>query len=273
MKEFDVFISHASEDKKEIVSPLAKKLHKFGLNVWFDEFSLKVGDSLSRSIDKGLSKSSYGVIVLSINFLSKPWPEYELKSLLAKEIGNQKIILPIWHNITRDQILEYSPYLADKFALNTSNNTLDKIALNILEIVRPDIYKNILRYYTWEKIKKESTKGEAKLSELKPLPIQHDKLPDNFIVRLKTIYIFLGELFSSSFKEFLQNFKRDINPLDEIKIWENILAVYLIFTKGKNFSKSKKKNILSILLFLSMGQFDEKYLFQFSNVTQDDVLK
>ena len=60
----DVFVSHASEDKEAFVAPLAKILSQLGLKVWYDEFSLKLGDSLSRSIDKGLSESTFGIVVL-----------------------------------------------------------------------------------------------------------------------------------------------------------------------------------------------------------------
>ena len=69
--EWDVFISHASEDKEGFVRPLAKSLRQRGLRVWYDEFTLKVGDSLRRSIDRGLARSRYGVVVISPNFLRK----------------------------------------------------------------------------------------------------------------------------------------------------------------------------------------------------------
>ncbi len=40
-KEYDVFISHASEDKEEVARPLAEVLRRNGLSVWYDEFELK----------------------------------------------------------------------------------------------------------------------------------------------------------------------------------------------------------------------------------------
>jgi TIR domain len=64
--EFDVFISHASEDKTRFVRPLACELEKWGLKVWFDESTLKVGDSLRESIESGLSRSRYGVVIFSL---------------------------------------------------------------------------------------------------------------------------------------------------------------------------------------------------------------
>ena len=77
---YDVFISHASEDKDLIVRPLVTMLEKLSVRVWYDEFSLKLGDSLSASIDKGLLESRFGIVVLSKSFLKKNWTDYEYRS-------------------------------------------------------------------------------------------------------------------------------------------------------------------------------------------------
>ena len=101
---YDVFICHAAEDKDNFVRPLAGMLKKQRVEVWYDEFSLKVGDSLRRSIDRGLSKSRYGIVVLSPHFFSKNWTEYELDGLVQRQNSSSKIvILPIWHNVDHDR--------------------------------------------------------------------------------------------------------------------------------------------------------------------------
>ena len=105
---YDVFISHASEDKELLVRPLAKHLTDLGHKVWFDETTLKVGDSLRQKIDEGLSNSRYGVVVLSGAFFAKNWPQYELNGLVAKEMSGGKVILPIWHKVSKDEVLGYS---------------------------------------------------------------------------------------------------------------------------------------------------------------------
>ncbi len=132
---YDVFISHASEDKEELVRPLALAMQEEGLKVWYDEMTLKVGDSLRRSIDKGLSNSSYGVIVLSEPFFSKGWPQYELDGLVSKEIEGKKVILPVWHKTSMDQVRSYSPTLADRIALKTSDLSVRQIATQIADVV------------------------------------------------------------------------------------------------------------------------------------------
>lgn len=128
---YDAFISHASEDKDDFVRPLAGILKEYGFRIWYDEFELEIGDSLRESIDKGLVTSRYGIVVLSPKFLDKNWTKYELNSLVAREIEGKKVILPIWHNVTRQQVMQYSPMLADKLALSSENMAINEIAKKV----------------------------------------------------------------------------------------------------------------------------------------------
>lgn len=132
---YDVFISHASEDKDSFVRYLATALRDCGLKVWYDEFTLSVGDSLRRSIDQGLAKSRFGVVVLSHSFFAKAWPQKELDGLVAKENGKEKVILPVWHNISKPDVARRSPTLADRVALNTQNG-MKKVVDGILEVLQ-----------------------------------------------------------------------------------------------------------------------------------------
>lgn len=132
--QYDAFICHASEDKESIVRPLAAKLQELGFETWYDEFELTIGDSLRQSIDRGLVKSRYGIVILSTSFMGKDWTQYELNGLLAKEIGTRKVILPIWHGISRNEVLAYSPSLADKVALD-SNMGLDQLVVRIAPVL------------------------------------------------------------------------------------------------------------------------------------------
>ncbi|SGZ04042.1 TIR domain-containing protein [Moritella viscosa] len=132
---YDLFISHASEDKDEFVRPLAETLENMGVKVWYDEFTLRVGDSLRRSIDHGLVRSKYGTVIISSAFCSKNWTQYELDSMVAREMNGHKMILPIWHKVTKDDVLRFSPSLADKVALNTSINSIEEIANELRDVV------------------------------------------------------------------------------------------------------------------------------------------
>lgn len=95
VREYDVFISHASEDKDAVVRPLANALRNGGLRVWFDEFELRIGDSLRRKIDHGLATSRFGVVVLSHAFFGKGWTNYELDGIVTRTVSGEQVILPI----------------------------------------------------------------------------------------------------------------------------------------------------------------------------------
>ncbi len=132
----DVFISHASEDKDEFVRPLANALINEGLNVWYDEMTLRIGDSLRQKIDKGLANSRVGLVVLSPSFISKGWTNYELDGIVTRTVSGEQVLLPIWHNITKQQVVDYSPSLADKVARSTATHTINEIAAEIAELIR-----------------------------------------------------------------------------------------------------------------------------------------
>ena len=82
-KEHDVFISHASEDKDDIVTHLVNALKDEGVDVWYDEFELRIGDDLRQKIDQGLANSKVGLVVFSKSFFDKKWPNYELGGIAA----------------------------------------------------------------------------------------------------------------------------------------------------------------------------------------------
>lgn len=132
-EEYDVFVSHAWEDKKEFVDELVSEMRKLGLNVWYDTDKLKWGDSMREKIDKGLSKSRYGIVVLSPEYIreDKYWTKAELNGLFQKETINGKTILPIWHNLTKQQVTEYSPLIADRKALTTALMTPAEMAAEL----------------------------------------------------------------------------------------------------------------------------------------------
>ncbi|NHZ86727.1 MAG: TIR domain-containing protein [Planctomycetia bacterium] len=118
--DYDIFISHASEDKDDFVRELAQTLVDEGWKVWYDEFTLNIGDSLRRSIDRGLSSSRFGVVVLSHHFFSKSWPQRELDALFSKFSDTEGRILPVWHDISADDVKQYSPLLSDLLAVNSN---------------------------------------------------------------------------------------------------------------------------------------------------------
>jgi TIR domain len=150
--EWDIFISHASEDRDVFVEPLAKGLKRHGFKVWYDKFCLQVGDSVRRSIEKGLTNSNYGLVVLSKNFFSKEWPQRELDSLFSIKINKKARILPIWLGIDHNEICNYSPLLADIFALKAFDG-IESIISKIEErtqidhFIPHDIFIEKIKYF------------------------------------------------------------------------------------------------------------------------------
>jgi hypothetical protein len=135
----DVFICHCSEDKEDFVRPLAKALRAHHLDVWYDEFALTIGDSLREAIDRGLAESRFGIVVLSPDFFRKRWTQRELNGLVAREISEERqLILPIWHHINRDEIVRYSPPLADVFAASSVLG-VDAVVDVLLKKIRPEV--------------------------------------------------------------------------------------------------------------------------------------
>lgn len=135
-EDYDVFVSHATEDKESFSDEFVSILQqKFNLNVWYDAVSIKWGDSIRTEIDKGLKKSKFGVVILSRSYISKYWTNYELEGLFQRESNGGKLILPIWHNITKQEVQQFSPSLAGKMAMNTAIMTPDEIAEKLNELL------------------------------------------------------------------------------------------------------------------------------------------
>lgn len=147
---YDVFISHASEDKASVARPVAFELLKRGYSVFLDELVIKLGDSLSESINQGLLESRYCILILSNAFLTKNWTIAELNSIYSIQINlHQKKILPIWHNITFEDIRKNTPLLADLYAINTEIG-ISMIADKIVEAIGQPANDKKTTNYNWK---------------------------------------------------------------------------------------------------------------------------
>ena len=254
---WDVFISHASEDKDYLVRILAKQLVDiYKVSVWYDEYSLEYGDSLIESIENGLKNSRYGIVVLSKNFFKKSYTKHEFNGLKTKELLlNKKVIIPIWYDITKQEVFEYSTTLADKFAIYTNKNVdVNDLAIKIIKIVRPDIYENISRMEYIENTLETALKRSVNLSVpfLKKLnmPIRHKEISIKMKARLKLIYNAIKDVDMRSYDEYEEDFRKNINIDREIIITELITAAYIECISEKKLSFKEKKYIYIITLAL-----------------------
>jgi hypothetical protein len=133
---WDVFISYASEDRRDVAQPLYQELTRLGLKVWYDDSTMQIGDSLRRRIDQGLANSAFCVVIVSPAYIRKAWPQYEFDGIISSTVAGKQRLLPIWHQITADQVRSHSPALADKIARNTQDHQIVDIAREIAQRIR-----------------------------------------------------------------------------------------------------------------------------------------
>lgn len=207
-----IFISHASEDKDDLVRPLAHALKSKGLRIWYDEFVLKAGDSLRCSIDRGLSECEFGLVILSHNFFSKEWPQRELDALYSAEIEGRSKIIPIWHKIDANGVTAYSPLLADKVAIS-SNDSVEECARKLTELF--DVPQKLNGQVLAEKIESQ---------------LFLDEVSDNVLYKARQLRFLKMNAYKKSYEDKL------------IEIAEN-----MNYEEIENFPKDKEKVIVTSL--------------------------
>ena len=156
-----IFLSHASEDKESIADDLAVAL-KEHYDVWYDRFELTLGDSLLAKISEGLNNADFGVVILSQNFFGKKWTQAELDGLFALEEPNKKVILPIWHNVTVEEVKSFSLILAGKLGIETGVG-INKLVSAIRAAV--DATNRALEFNATRSIKSRVLSIDSKLAE------------------------------------------------------------------------------------------------------------
>lgn len=89
-----VFVSHSTEDK-QFVGRLVTDLKALKLDVFFDEHSIKIGDSIPTEVFEAIEQSDYMIVVLTPAFLKSGWSKLETDAaIMAKAQGKLKV-LPI----------------------------------------------------------------------------------------------------------------------------------------------------------------------------------
>ena len=252
-KKYDVFISHASEDKDSLVRPLATLLEQLSVKVWYDEFSLKIGDSLSAAIDKGLQDSRYGLVILSKAFLTKRWTDYEYRSLITRQVAGEKVLLPLWYGINTEEVRNYSLYLADIKALPISQDNLELVVPAILQVVRPDVWQEMRMRSVLHKLISKGTHAVADLSDIDNVTSKQSKLSPQQIIRSKAVFYGIGKHLHSSFKDYIDNYELDVVPERELQTWEIMNACYLeMLERHSDATEVDKEDFFKTLLAYSV---------------------
>lgn len=131
-EKFDVFLSHASEDKEHTVRPIHRELEKLGVSAFLDEVNMEWGDSLTEKINHALGQSKFVLAVLSESSVGKKWPEKEINAALARELAGKQKILPL---IVGKPDLSTLSLLEDKLYLNWGGNA-EEIATKIHKMLQ-----------------------------------------------------------------------------------------------------------------------------------------
>ena len=136
-EEYDVFISHAWEDKEGFVNEFVEELKKLNIKVWYDQERISWGSSMRAKIDEGLKKSKFGIAIISHNYIAdeKYWTKAELDGLFQLESVNGKVLLPIWYNISKNEVLKFSSILANKKAMTNASMTIEEIAMEMRNLL------------------------------------------------------------------------------------------------------------------------------------------
>jgi hypothetical protein len=130
----DIFLCHAWDDRNGTAKELHDMLEARGASVWFSEKDVALGSLLLREIDKGLANSRIGIVLVTPAFLrrvdNEGIAEKELSALLARDL-----LIPVVHDTTFEELRETSPLLGSRSGLSTSEQSLDDVALKLVELV------------------------------------------------------------------------------------------------------------------------------------------
>ena len=133
-REYDSFLSYARIDGAVVANELRSNLESFGVAVWFDEVAIVPGRSQSLQMDAGLRKARTGIAFLTPAYLAgRFWTERELGALLSKET-----LIPVLHNVTFEDVKQYSGILPDLAGFTTEHDSIADIAKKIAAAVLID---------------------------------------------------------------------------------------------------------------------------------------
>jgi hypothetical protein len=116
---YDLFISHAGEDKQDTVEPLRAGLIAAGVTSWYDTDEMIVGDHVLQSIVRGIGNCAMGVVVLSPSFFKKSWTITELSLFLSHE-KERLFVLPVLHGMSINDLREKLTALNANLALEVA---------------------------------------------------------------------------------------------------------------------------------------------------------
>ncbi|MEM7656302.1 MAG: TIR domain-containing protein [Bacteroidota bacterium] len=132
---YDLFVSHALEDQISLTQPLVEALRAKGIRLWYSSENLQIGDTLSSEVNQAIRQSRYCLAIISPAFLDSWWMQQELDAFVALETDHRKRILPIWHQLTYEDVKDHLPLHAGRFALS-SERSLEELVNEIEAVIK-----------------------------------------------------------------------------------------------------------------------------------------
>lgn len=254
LNSWDVFIAHASDDKKAFVERLAHRLKDLAVRVWYDDFTLVPGDRLSEKIGEGLADCRSGVLVVSRAFLKKRWTSYELSGLVNRFVEDSLRLIPIWLDVSRADVARKNPSLADLVAIKGDPKNVDQCALDILKVVRPQLHENLVLLAALGA--KQPTIARVSRKQITSSPIRHHDIPPDLLVRIQNIWFALRNATTKTLNEWIECFQRDLRPAREVQIWERILGAAYIAEKKLKGGVQFREKLVGVLVRFSFGDHE-----------------
>ncbi|MDX6287656.1 MAG: hypothetical protein QOG53_3141 [Frankiales bacterium] len=260
------FISHSSHDKRLFVRPLVECIADQGVDVWYDEYSMRPGDSLSASIDRGLATAHQGVVVISPAFIETAkqsgWTHYELRGIVSNSIGgSHRRIVPVWLDVTADDVREWSPPLADLLAIDASTKPIEAVALEIVQVIAPSKAGGLQRQRFMQMMRQKGRSAQARLHDLNAAPIVERRTPGSVPLRALLVTQILadcGAEHASDFVGFLEDLARDLHHETELRLWEAIAGSYSLACSTYDLDSAQRLALYKTLVLASFGQADEE---------------
>ncbi|MEO1503419.1 MAG: reverse transcriptase domain-containing protein [Pseudomonadota bacterium] len=130
--DYDIFISHAREDKAEIARPIFEACEKLGLKAFLDEEHIGWGQQFTQKINVALGAARTVLAIVSTNSVGKDWPVAEMNAALGLEVDGEKTVAPL---IVGKPDMSRIPLMRQKDAMFWDGDA-EKVAVALKRIVK-----------------------------------------------------------------------------------------------------------------------------------------
>ena len=195
----------------------------------------------------------------SYAFMAKRWTQRELAGLVAGHMGRGQLILPVWLNVSHDEVLSFSPTLADTIAIDATSLEPAELALRILERVKPELHTAFQRRQAFDEAVRSAEPETMTVLLAKDAPIRHESLPYEMANRIRLVREVLLEVFPQDWRRAIDNFRRDLHPDNELFVWEIVASVYIAVVNEFKLGPDERHKLYLELLARTTTKYGEPW--------------